>query len=83
MPPYFELEKSKKNIPDISSSFQISAIELFPALKCYVSRLNPRDDKGNFYGSLIITQTKTFHQITEKADVRSLKPRLSYLAKIM
>jgi hypothetical protein len=68
IPPYFELERGNKDIPDLSTSFQVSAIESFSTLKRYVTCLNPRYDKGNFYGSLIIAQTKPFHQIIEQAS---------------
>jgi hypothetical protein len=65
IPPYFELESGNKDIPDLSTTFQVSAIESLSTLKRYVTRLNPRDEKGNVYGSLIIAQTKPFHQIIE------------------
>lgn len=67
IPPYYELERGNKDIPDISSTFQISAIESFSTLKRYVTRLNSRDEKGNVYGSIIIAQTKPFHEIAERA----------------
>jgi hypothetical protein len=47
IPPFYKLERGNKDFPDISLSFQISAIESFSALKLSVTRLNPRDDKGN------------------------------------
>jgi hypothetical protein len=62
IPPYLELDRNDRTIPDISGAFPISLLEPFSSVKCFFFRLSQRNDKGNIYCSLILAQSITFHQ---------------------
>jgi len=44
IPPYLELDRSNKSVPDISNLFPVSSIDSYYALKKYFFRLSPRDE---------------------------------------
>jgi hypothetical protein len=71
-PPYFELDRFDKAVPDISSKFLISALDSIDVIKRYSSRLSQRNDKGNIYCSVILAQNISFFEFMDKA-IPSLK----------
>jgi len=60
IPPNFELERSDKSVPDISSKFLISSLDSIDVIKRYFSRLSQRNDKGNIYCSVILAHNIPF-----------------------
>ncbi len=68
IPPYFELDRQDKAIPDLCKEFQVNAVESFCALRQYFSRLNHRNEEtGKVYCSLILAQNKPFREVMERA----------------
>jgi len=73
IPPYLELDRNDRTIPDISGAFSISLLEVFSSVRCYFSRLSQRDDKGN----MILAQSITFQEFMELA--RALLINMDYI----
>jgi hypothetical protein len=57
LPPYLELDRNSPGINDLSSSFLVSELGNFTALKNYFSRLYSRNEGGNIYCSLILASS--------------------------
>jgi hypothetical protein len=66
IPPYFELDRSDKSVPDLSSSFNVEALDSYYSLKRYFSRLSPRSDDGHVWCSIILAQSIAFPAFMEK-----------------
>jgi len=67
IPPYFELDRKEKTVPDLSAKLSVSELDSTAHLKGYFSRLSARNDKGNVYCSLILGQNVSFHEFMDKA----------------
>jgi hypothetical protein len=57
LPPYLALDCNSPGINDVSSSFLVSELVSFPALKNYFSRLYSKTEGGNIYCSLILASS--------------------------
>jgi hypothetical protein len=66
MPPYFELDRSDISIPDLSSTFNVEALDSYYSLKRYFSRLSPRSTEGFVWSSIILAQSIPFAAFMEK-----------------
>jgi hypothetical protein len=60
IPPYLELDRADKAVPDISNGFTVSSVDAHYALKKYMFRLSLRDDTGVSWCSLILAQSTPF-----------------------
>jgi len=67
IPPYFELNRADRTVPDINSAYLILALDSLESIKRYFSRLSQRNDKGNLYYSLILAQNVSFTEFMGKA----------------
>jgi hypothetical protein len=66
IPPYFELDRSDNSIPDLSSMFNVTALDSYYSLKRYFSRLSPRSEEGFIWSSIILAQSIPFTAFMEK-----------------
>jgi len=66
MPPYLELDRNNKSVPDISTVFSVSSIDSYHDLKKYFFRLSPRDDEGISWCSVILAQSIPFPIFMDK-----------------
>jgi hypothetical protein len=76
IPPYYELDRADKTVPDINNAYSISSLDSLETIKRYFTRHSPRNDKGNMYCSLILAQNTSFHDFMDKA--RSSLMNLDY-----
>jgi hypothetical protein len=76
IPPYYELDRADKIVPDIKNVYSIFSLDPMETIKRYFLRLSPRNDKGNMYCSLILAQNISFHDFMDKA--RSSLMNLDY-----
>jgi len=67
IPPFLELDRSDRSIPDISASLPVAEIEPFSSVKRYFAHISQRNDKGYIYCSLILAQNKSFSEFMEIA----------------
>jgi len=66
IPPFLELDRNEKSIPDLSSAFQVSAVDSFYSLKKYFVCMSPRDEAGIIWCSIILAQSNPFSIFMEK-----------------
>jgi hypothetical protein len=84
IPPYFSLDRNDRSYPDLSSDFQVLALEEFSSIKRYFSRLGNRNEtSGKVYCSVILAQSILFSAVIHTAlsalrtDSFGLYPRAS------
>jgi hypothetical protein len=66
IPPFWEIERSDKTAPEISSKFQVSELDSLVAIKRYFPRLSKINDKGFEYCNMIIAHSSSFFEIMDK-----------------
>jgi hypothetical protein len=66
IPPFLELDRNDKSVPDLSSAFQVSAVDSFYSHKKYFFRMSPRDEAGIIWCSIILAQSTSFSIFMEK-----------------
>jgi hypothetical protein len=66
IPPFFELDRSDNSILDLSTTFNVAALDSYYSLKRYFSRLSPRSEEGFVWSSVILAQSVSFHTFMEK-----------------
>jgi hypothetical protein len=67
IPPFFDLDRNDKSVPDINSKHQVYDLDSPALLKRYSARLSNLNDKGNVYCSIILAQNMSFHEFMDKA----------------
>jgi hypothetical protein len=66
IPPYFDLDRSDNDIPDLSTTFNVAALDSYYSLKRYFSCLSPRSEEGFVWCSIILAQASSFASFMEK-----------------
>ncbi|MFN9980249.1 MAG: hypothetical protein ACK53Y_10060, partial [bacterium] len=66
IPPFLELDRNDKSVPDLSSAFQVLAVDSFYSLKKYFVCMSPRDEAGIIWCSIILAQSNQFSIFMEK-----------------
>jgi hypothetical protein len=67
IPPFYELDRADNSIPDLSSTFNVMALDSYYSLKRYFSRLSQRSEEGYVWCSIILAQAIPFSSFMEKA----------------
>ncbi len=64
IPPYLEMDRNDRTLPDITQDYQVSSIDDFTLLNSYFSRLSSRNKAtGKVYCSVILAQSVPFASI--------------------
>lgn len=66
IPPYFELDRQDNSVADLSSTYNVKALDSYYSLKRYFSRLSPRSAEGFVWSSVILAQSIPFSTFMEK-----------------
>lgn len=66
LPPYLELDRADKSVPDLSTAFPISSIDSLHALKKYFFCMSPRDEGGVSWCSIVLAQAVPFQIFMDK-----------------
>jgi len=67
IPPYLELDRSDKNVPDLGNEKPVSDLEDYSDLKRYFSRLSARNTTtGKVYASVILAQNRPFCEVLDR-----------------
>jgi hypothetical protein len=67
IPPYLELDRSDKNVPDLGKEKPVTDLEDYSDLKRYFARLSARNaTTGKVYASVILAQNRPFKEILER-----------------
>jgi hypothetical protein len=65
IPPFLELDRNDKSVPDLSSAFQVSVVDSFYSLKNFFC-MSPRYEAGIIWCSIILVQSNPFSIFMEK-----------------
>ncbi len=63
LPPYLDLDRNSQGINDLSSTFLVSELTSFQALRNYFSRLYSKMEGGNIYCSLILASSLSTQEL--------------------
>lgn len=66
IPPYLELDRSDRNIADLSAAMPVSSIDSFHMVKKYFFRLSSRNEASYSWCSVILALSIPFSQFMEK-----------------
>jgi hypothetical protein len=67
IPPYLELDRLDKNVPDLGKDKPVSELEDYSDLKRYFARLSNRNTStGKVYASVILAQSRPFREILDR-----------------
>lgn len=66
IPPYLELDRSDRNIADLSAAMPVSSIDSFHTVKKYFFRLSSRNEASYSWCSVILALSIPFSQFMEK-----------------
>jgi len=66
IPPYLDLDRNDKNVPDISVALPVSSIDSFHSLKKYFFRLSNCNEAGHSWCSVILALSVLFSSFIEK-----------------
>jgi hypothetical protein len=67
LPPYLELDRNDKSVPDLSSTFPVSSVDSYHTMKKYFFRLSSRNEGGINWCSIVLAQSLSYTNFTEKA----------------
>lgn len=67
IPPYLELDRSDKNVPDLGKEKPVSELEEYSDLKRYFARLSSRNTSaGKVYAIVILAQNRPFREVLDR-----------------
>ena len=66
IPPYVELDRNDRAIPDLSATFNVSSIDALPNIKKYFFRMSPKNEEGLIWCRLILAQNFSFPLLMER-----------------
>jgi hypothetical protein len=66
IPPYLDLDRADKAVPDLSNLFTASSVDSYYALKNYFFCLSPRDKAGISWCSIILAKNIPFQEVMDK-----------------
>jgi hypothetical protein len=67
IPPYLELDRSDKNVPDLSKEKPVTDLKDYSDLERYFARLSARNPTtGKVYASVILAQNRPFREVLDR-----------------